>query len=228
MSKEFDTRQSLQVNLFLFYVFYFFSIMVEKQIVRSGLLGFKFPTKIGIPEYAIGFIAGTAIISLLTLVLNSHQYLVRISLMVLLFSSTIFINYFNSRLFYPPFTEIAYNDLGRLAEHHWNRLLPFDLYDILSDEYPLAEINLNPALEDFDLFRQIGNLGLYVRITDSIPSQLSTDQFVYLEMNTLPSYSEIKQQEITYRIYYSDQKDDEIFLTQYKNIIIIAPLSSLN
>ncbi len=138
MSKEFDTRQSLQVNLFIFYVLYFFLIMVEKQILRSGLLGFKFPNKIGITEYAIGFIAGTAIISLLTLVLNSHQYLVRISLMVFLFSSAIYINYFNSKLFYPPFTVIKNNDLDLLAEHHWHRSLPFDLYDILSDEYPLA------------------------------------------------------------------------------------------
>ncbi len=222
-------KDTLFLNLFLFYILYYALILTEKQLIRTGLLGFVLPIKIGLYEYFIGFTIGTGLITILSMVLIRYQNIIRIFLLVLIMGFTISINYYlYTELTYPPYTLVQKGSLNQLAEKRWNRSLPYDLVWDISETYPLARLHINPSIDNYSQLQKISRFGVYIIESNEILIDLSDELYNNLEDKPNSGYTIYQNGGIEYRIYNTDPKNNELFLTSYNNIIIIAPLSLLD
>jgi hypothetical protein len=224
-----NIKETLLLNLYLFYILYFALILTEKQLIRAGLFGFVLPIKIGLYEIFIGFTIGTGLITILSMVLIRYQHIIRIFLLVLLVGFTISINYYlYTELTYPPYALVQKGSLNQLAEKRWNRSLPYDLAWDISETYPLARLHINPSIVNYSQLQKISRFGVYIIQSNEILNDLSDELYYILEDKTNSEYSKYQNGGIEYRLYNTDPKNNALFLTSYNNIIIIAPLSLLD
>lgn len=110
-------KKSILINLYLFYILYFALVLAERQVLRSGLLGFSLAKKPDLLETAAGFAIGSFLVIALTRLLKERQGFLRVFMISGLILGSIFLNVFNSKLFFPLYAVTNPGDLTHLANN---------------------------------------------------------------------------------------------------------------
>lgn len=224
MSKEtVSIVKNTRTNLAIFSLIYSALVLTEKQVIRRGYLGFQLPFKLDALEVIAGFIAGSILITLLSVLIKKSSRLLQMIMILSFLLGTIYINLYLFRFYYPPFSKLTIGDLDSLGANKWTHDFPYELYAGAYQKYYLATILLNPNIEDYQELARLERYGLTFKSDKGIPAQLNQSQFEDLEHERGNNYQETIANDVTFR-FYDLNADEQLGLTRYGNMILFIPL----
>jgi hypothetical protein len=217
-------KKSVLIDLYLFYILYFALILAERQLLRSGLFIISFPIELDLLETGAGFVLGSGIIIILTLLIKEKQYLIRVALATILVLGAAYISIFvNMKIFYPPFITTSPGDLNSLGEERWIRDLPYGLYADVYDQYLLQDIHVNPNINNYDELARTYRFGVYLKTRQNVPSSITKEQFAGIEEIPKTEYLLHQKEGSEYRLYRVNE-GEKILITTFDNITLFIPM----
>ena len=216
-------KKSILINLYLFYILYFALVLAERQVLRSGLLGFSLAKKPDLLETAAGFAIGSFLVIALTRLLKERQGFLRVFMISGLILGSIFLNVFNSKLFFPLYTVTNPGDLNSLGKQRWDRILPYEMYADVYDQYLLHDVYVNPKIDNYEELKRIYRFGVNLKQSQDMPTSINQQQFARIEEISSAEYSVYQNNDIEYRLYHIKELDD-ILITTFDNITLFVPL----
>lgn len=216
-------HKSVLLNLVLFSFFYYGFILTERQMIRKGLLDIQLPFQLDLLATLAGFIIGSGIIILLSVIFIKKQPYLRILLITLLLTGGILCNqYINKKIFFPPYSTFTYGDIDKLGEKRWTHDYPYAMYSAMYEKYYLQTVLINPEIDALEELKRIERFGITVRESSQTPSDLLSPQFDMLEKTYGDSYFLITRDDLEYRLY-DLPPTEKIVLTRYKDMILFVP-----
>ena len=224
MQKPTDiNKKSVFLNLFLFNFLYLGLILIDRQLIKQGLLDIQLPIKLDLLTTLAGFIIGSGLIIVLSAILIKKQHYLRILLVSIFVLGAIVINrHVNKNIFFPPYTTYVYGDLDALGKKEWSHDYSYAMYSTSFEKYYLQTIVLNPEIKNLDEFQRLERFGNQVRESTGVPVSINSLQFAQLEETYGNDYLLISENELEYR-FYDANPDEEILLSTHKNIILFVP-----
>ena len=224
MQKPTDkNKKSIFLNLFLFNILYLGLFLIDRQLIKQGLLDIQLPIKLDLLTTLAGFIIGSGLIIVLSAILIKKQHYLRILLVSIFVLGAIVINrHVNKNIFFPPYTTYVYGDLDALGKKEWSHDYSYAMYSTSFEKYYLQTIVLNPEIKNLDEFQRLERFGNQVRESTGVPVSINSLQFAQLEETYGNDYLLISENELEYR-FYDVNPDEEILLSTHKNIILFVP-----
>lgn len=218
-----NNNKSVFLNLFLFNFLYLGLILIDRQLIKQGLLDVQLPIKLDLLTTLAGFIIGSGLIIILSAILIKKQHYLRILLVSIFVLGAIVINrHINKNIFFPPYTTYVYGDLDALGNKEWSHDYSYAMYSTSFEKYYLQTVVINPGIENLDEFKRLERFGFHVIESTGVPVSLNSIQFAQLEETYGNDYLLIKEDGFEYR-FYDVNPNEEILLSLHHDMILFVP-----
>lgn len=213
------------------YILFLYSL-VFLAILASQSLDYKFtspePYFFTTPSNNLLFtwyFSGLIIITLIAILLKNKAIYLGFLLIAILLTGSITINFLNinNEDYFPPYVTTEPGDFYTLGKKRWKKEFPYKIYYTCHDEYLLQTINVNPEIENFLELSRINGFGVYLNPSKIYPASLTDDQFDLMTQNDRAGFVSASRQGLEFRLYGSNDPNEDILLTTYKNIILFIP-----
>jgi hypothetical protein len=214
-------KKSILLNLGLFSALYFGLVLLERQVLRRGYLGFSLPFKLGLMGTIGGFALGALLVVALSILLQDRGWILRLILLGSLVVGSVYLNYFLFRFYFPPADVTSPGNLALVGELRWQHDYPYEMYAAAFEKYYLRKITANPDLENYPELSRIARFGVYLVESAKVPATLSEGQFLQIEDSQASFEPFLAENGQEIRLY--DPGAGDLLLTSYNNLILVIP-----